>query len=384
MEELLLILNEWWTEGEISEEFKQRHQEAVQVYFNHTHDQLLSIIEKHNGTQVNGNTLSLIKKNVRQLDRYLTAYHHQWPEADENQKMSVAVVNHLKNLDKNLRRLKDELKGYYQCDIIQSVRKILDAFDPKFQQNNIIVEQTSVEGDMNFNAFISAADFEMLFEELICNAMAAMNDSKRKVLNIKVQSEKTRLLLYIQDSGCGIEKESFEQIFERNYSTKLRGGFGLYHAKITLEKYGAKIKIHESVKGEGEPEDVVVEVPGRVGVSILLGFIGFVIPFGIVFYLAFLAPKRAERKKHEEGIMKIPEAPSPEQPQLPAPELQPRLALPPQTPVAPVKIQAPVPPPVATPEILYYRPPGQEAAPTQEDKTVKSSGNEGNELDHSE
>ena len=193
----------------------------------------------------------MIKKNVRQLDRYLTAYHHQWPEADENQKMSVAVVNHLKNLDKNLRRLKDELKGYYQCDIIQSVRKILDAFDPKFQQNNIIVEQTSVEGDMNFNAFISAADFEMLFEELICNAMAAMNDSKRKVLNIKVQSEKTRLLLYIQDSGCGIEKESFEQIFERNYSTKLRGGFGLYHAKITLEKYGAKIKIHESVKGEG-------------------------------------------------------------------------------------------------------------------------------------
>ncbi len=139
-----------------------------------------------------------------------------------------------------------------------------------------------------------------------------------------------------------------------------------------------------NVKGEGEPEDVVVEVPGRVGVSILLGFIGFVIPFGIVFYLAFLAPKRAERKKHEEGIMKIPEAPSPEQPQLPAPELQPRLALPPQTPVAPVKIQAPVPPPVATPEILYYRPPGQEAAPTQEDKTVKSSGNEGNELDHSE
>ena len=66
-----------------------------------------------------------------------------------------------------------------------------------------------------------------------------------------IYSKPGAVLITIDDTGCGIEVDNMEKIFENGFSTKGNDrGTGLYMVKTMAENFGGKITV-ESQKGVG-------------------------------------------------------------------------------------------------------------------------------------
>lgn len=107
----------------------------------------------------------------------------------------------------------------------------------------------SIKAEPEVMAMINPALFEWVFENLLKNALDAMNGVGS--IEISVFSEDKEVVIDVKDSGKGIPKSKFNTVFEPGYSTKKRGwGLGLTLTKRIVEKYHAgKIFVKES-----EPE----------------------------------------------------------------------------------------------------------------------------------
>jgi signal transduction histidine kinase len=70
-------------------------------------------------------------------------------------------------------------------------------------------------------------------------------------LTIGAERNDGRILLSIQDTGCGISEENMKKLFDPLFSTKERGiGLGLAISKRLMEVNGGSIEV-ESKEGVG-------------------------------------------------------------------------------------------------------------------------------------
>ncbi len=101
-------------------------------------------------------------------------------------------------------------------------------------------------------ARILPADLAYVLDELVQNALRHIAGRRPKVV-IQARHALDEIHLEVRDNGCGIPEHQWEQVFRPGFTTKRNapGGFGLYHARQRLEKYGAKIFVAESTIGEG-------------------------------------------------------------------------------------------------------------------------------------
>ena len=90
---------------------------------------------------------------------------------------------------------------------------------------------------------------------LLDNAFDAMNNNADyrapKELMFGIYSRPGAVLITVDDTGCGIDKQDMDRIFENGYSTKGDGrGTGLYQVKSIVERLGGAVNV-ESQKGAG-------------------------------------------------------------------------------------------------------------------------------------
>ncbi|MDI6775927.1 MAG: ATP-binding protein [Syntrophales bacterium] len=88
---------------------------------------------------------------------------------------------------------------------------------------------------------------------LVLNAIQSMSDGGRLTVetkNVFLEDVREYLEIRITDSGCGIEEDNLEKIWEPFYTTKERGtGLGLTIVNRIIESYSGKIKIEGNLKG---------------------------------------------------------------------------------------------------------------------------------------
>lgn len=98
---------------------------------------------------------------------------------------------------------------------------------------------------------MSAPLFEWVVENLCKNAIDAM--SGQGSINIYVYSSGSKIAIDISDTGKGISKKDFRNVFRPGFTTKKRGwGLGLSLAKRIIEEYhGGKIYVKRSEPGAG-------------------------------------------------------------------------------------------------------------------------------------
>jgi signal transduction histidine kinase len=87
---------------------------------------------------------------------------------------------------------------------------------------------------------------------LIRNAIEAMTTDRRRILGVKSQVDGSGdVLVLVEDSGTGIDKENLARIFEPLFTTKQQGlGIGLSICKSIIESHHGKLSV-TSVVGEG-------------------------------------------------------------------------------------------------------------------------------------
>lgn len=165
--------------------------------------------------------------------------------------------SYLSEMQKDIDRLKT---------ITERFSKIGSA--PTLQSVNI-VEQTRVSFDYLKSRSSKLIDFSLsLPDEVICvnlnkqlyswtienlvkNAIDAMRGKGQ--LSIRIKDDSKCVHIFIEDSGKGIPKDKFRQIFEPGFTTKRRGwGLGLSLSKRIIEQYhNGKIRVSNSEINKG-------------------------------------------------------------------------------------------------------------------------------------
>ncbi|MEX0748035.1 MAG: HAMP domain-containing sensor histidine kinase [Rhodothermales bacterium] len=99
---------------------------------------------------------------------------------------------------------------------------------------------------------LNAELFEWVIENLLKNALDAI-ESDRGSIDITAQREDGRVLIDAKDSGKGIDRRNWKNVFRPGYSTKKRGwGLGLSLAKRIVEDYhGGSLTLVSSRVGYG-------------------------------------------------------------------------------------------------------------------------------------
>lgn len=103
----------------------------------------------------------------------------------------------------------------------------------------------------NPEVMVSVPLFEWVMENLTKNAVDAMEGEGE--LTITTGTEKGKAWIEVKDTGKGIARKNFKNVFSPGFTTKKRGwGLGLTLVKRIIEDYhGGKIFVKESEPGKG-------------------------------------------------------------------------------------------------------------------------------------
>ena len=109
----------------------------------------------------------------------------------------------------------------------------------------------NTNSERNCGVMLCQSLFEWVMENLTKNAVDAMQGEGS--LSITVDGGGAMAIIDVKDSGKGIARKNFKNVFNPGYTTKKRGwGLGLTLVKRIIEEYhGGRIYVKESEIGEG-------------------------------------------------------------------------------------------------------------------------------------
>jgi len=110
----------------------------------------------------------------------------------------------------------------------------------------------SVTAEPGLAAPLNADLFEWVIENLLKNALDAL-ESERGRIEVLASEEDKMIRIDVQDTGKGIDRRQWKNVFRPGYSTKKRGwGLGLSLAKRIVEDYhGGSLSLANSKPGQG-------------------------------------------------------------------------------------------------------------------------------------
>lgn len=141
---------------------------------------------------------------------------------------------------------------------IVSIEKVIKYFERRLPQlgKNVNIK---VDGDKNIKAKLNSELFEWVIENLIKNALDAIENKEGKI-DFIVFTNKNNVEIEVSDNGKGIEHNKRKDIFRPGFSTKRRGwGLGLSLSKRIIENYHrGKIFVKQSIINEGTTFKIIL------------------------------------------------------------------------------------------------------------------------------
>ena len=143
--------------------------------------------------------------------------------------------------------------------VYEQINKVKEYFERRLPQLGKSVE-ISLQGDKQASSQLNAELFEWVIENLIKNALDAIEHKHGKIA-ITVRGSRNEVEIEVTDNGKGIDLKRRKDIFRPGYSTKRRGwGLGLSLSKRIIEVYHqGKIFVKSSVTGEGTTFKIILK-----------------------------------------------------------------------------------------------------------------------------
>lgn len=183
-------------------------------------------------------------------------------QADERQKrLSLVIKEESIRLNNVVAEFLDFARPYelniQECRLDEIIRKNISFLSQELDKKGIRVKD-NFEG----KELIIHADPERLyrvFMNLFINSIQAIKDSGE--IDIRVNEEKNRYLVVMEDTGSGIDKETMKKIFNPFFTTKEKGtGLGLSIVRNIIEGHEGTISIESD---EGAGTRVIIYLPKR-------------------------------------------------------------------------------------------------------------------------
>lgn len=161
------------------------------------------------------------------------------------------IIDNLLNFSRNSSKTAEEVYIKAHIDSVLSLNKGLT----KKKQIH-----TTVLCDEDFAVKMAAESFDMIFINLVSNAIDAMEADGELVIHIYRMEEE--FCVEVMDTGTGIEEEILEEIFNPFFTTKSTNegnGLGLYIVYNEVRKMNGKIEVKSKV-GKGTVFRVILPI----------------------------------------------------------------------------------------------------------------------------
>lgn len=118
-----------------------------------------------------------------------------------------------------------------------------------------------VSGDEQVEALINIPLFDWVLENLLKNAVNAMEGSGEIHIYIKENLVREQVIIDVSDTGRGIPRNKFETIFQPGYTTRQRGwGLGLSLTRRIVQNYhNGQIYVKDSEPGKGSTFRIILK-----------------------------------------------------------------------------------------------------------------------------
>lgn len=140
--------------------------------------------------------------------------------------------------------------------VYQVIREFVHYFKVRTSEK-ITFEMT---GDQTVEAKLNIPLFDWIIENLLKNAVNAIESDGRITINIIDNIAKEEIFIDISDTGKGIPKSNFDAIFQPGFTTRKRGwGLGLSLTKRMVDYHQGQILVKESELGKGTTFRIILK-----------------------------------------------------------------------------------------------------------------------------
>jgi nitrogen fixation/metabolism regulation signal transduction histidine kinase len=188
------------------------------------------------------NPLTPMKLSVQLLERAIK------DKRDDVNEMTIKVSKTLIEQIDNLTHIATQFSQFAKMgssnieefNIVDILKNVVDLFG---QHNPLVqvifkskIAETIIKADKN--------QCVSVFNNLVLNAIQSINDDTEGQVIVHHFIETHKCIITITDTGCGIEPDKLERIFEPNFTTKTSGtGLGLAISKTIIEGVGGSITV---------------------------------------------------------------------------------------------------------------------------------------------
>jgi signal transduction histidine kinase len=228
---------------------------AVLIFF------IVYSITTHNRATQNQVWAGMAKETAHQLGTPLSSL-QGWIEMLKEQGLSAETVSELQKDVDRLNLVSDRfskigsIPQLEKSDIIFQIHQMMDYM----RRRTTSKVQFSFEknGHEHIEANISPPLFDWVIENLLKNALDAMEGKGHIDVNIKEETE--QVTIDISDTGKGISSGNIRRVFDPGFTTKKRGwGLGLSLSKRIMETYHkGELFVKQSDVGKGTTFRIVL------------------------------------------------------------------------------------------------------------------------------
>ena len=146
-----------------------------------------------------------------------------------------------------------------RVDLKELLHDCLNMFEGLIGQKGISLETILADGKLEVLG--DRFSLRQIFNNLIMNAIQAMDESARKSLAVTVEDDRPAewIAVHIADSGCGVPQASINDFFNSTKPTKKNGsGIGLQVVKEMVEQHKGQLLIRSQ---EGQGAVISVKLP---------------------------------------------------------------------------------------------------------------------------
>jgi signal transduction histidine kinase len=214
--------------------------------------------------------VGMAKEAAHQLGTPLSSM-FGWIELLRSTTSEPETINVLHELEEDVKRLQNVAERFNKIGsgpeyssiriepILANVIDYIERRLPRFSKNVEI--RRNIDSDLKCE--INSELFSWAIENIMKNALDAIDSNHTNAfVEIRTFVENNNMIIEIEDSGKGIDKKYFEEIFMPGFSTKKRGwGLGLSLTKRIIEDYHkGKVFIHKSTVGKGTTFRIIIPV----------------------------------------------------------------------------------------------------------------------------
>jgi len=156
----------------------------------------------------------------------------------------------LEEVEQGLLRLWGSLQNYFSTDPVRMLKGMMLVREGEFSRARIKVDIVGLENFPEAPCLIDSSDLRYVLDNLVDNAMRAMEGSDHRRLLLQVERNNAEVSLHVSDTGKGIPPEIRDKIFSGRFSTH-GGGSGLFRSREILRRWGGEITLADPAPGRG-------------------------------------------------------------------------------------------------------------------------------------